>query len=256
MKLGGFGAGPALARTFTCLLGLAAIAWGGCELPLFWRQTPLDRMASEILQGQTFATPALMDEAKRIEASEKSSSCNPAALNDAAAIRLAIVDNLMAEHDRTLLTSAYGSLNQATRAALSCAPADSFEWLTLFWLDLSGHGFTAKNAVFLRLSYALGPNEGWIALRRNRLAIALFPRLPSDLAEDAVDEFVNLVDTDSLYPETAEIFSSASPVVQQRLAEALSSAKPIPRETFARTIYDNGVNIQIPGVERPSRPWD
>jgi hypothetical protein len=255
MKQGEFGAGRALARTFTCLLGLAAVAWGSFELPLFWRQAPVDRMASEILQGQTFGTSLLMDEAKQIEASEKSSLCNPSALNDAAAIRLAIVDNLMAEHDKTL-TSAYGTLNHATRVALSCTPADSFEWLTLFWLDLSGHGFTEKNAAFLRLSYALGPNEGWIALRRNRLAIALFARLPSDLADDAVEEFVKLVNTGTLYPETAEIFSRAAPAVQQRLAKALGSAKTIPREMFAKTIYDNGVNIQIPGVERPSRPWD
>lgn len=255
MKRGGFEAGRALARVFTCSLGLAAIAWGSFELPLFWRQAPVDRMASEILQGQTFATPLLMDEAKQIEASEKSSLCNPAVLRDAAAIRLAIVDNLMAEHDK-MPTSAYTTLYQATRTALSCSPTDSFEWLTLFWLDLSGHGLTAKNATYLRLSYALGPNEGWIALRRNRLAIALFPQLPSDLADDAVDEFVRLVNTAALYRETAEIFSRAAPVAQRRLAKALGSAKSIPREMFAKTIYDDGVDIQIPGVERPSRPWD
>jgi hypothetical protein len=255
MKPGGFGAGRVLARTFTCLLGLAAIAWGVFALPLFWRQAPLDRVASAILQGHTFATPLLMDEAGHLEATMKSSLCNPAALHDAAAIRLAILDNQLAEHDKTL-TSAYGALYRATRAALSCAPADSFEWLTLFWLDLSGHGFTEKNAVLLRLSYALGPNEGWIALRRNRLAIALFPRLPPDLANDVVNEFVKLVNTGALYPETVAIFSRATPSVQQRLADALGSAKRVPREVFTRAIYDKGININIPGMEKPSRPWD
>lgn len=254
MKPAGLAAAHVLARTLTCLLGLAALAWGSFEFPLFWRQAPLDRVASEILQGHNFTTPLLTDEAAQIAGAEKASFCNPTALRDAAVIRLAIVDNMMAEH-RTP-TSAYRALNQATRAALSCAPADSFEWLTLFWLDFGGHGVTATNAVFLRLSYALGPNEGWIALRRNRLAIALFPQLPSDLADDAVDEFVKLVNTGGLYSETAAIFSSAAPAVQKRLADAVGSAKPVPREIFARTIYDRGLDIDVPGVEKPSRPWD
>lgn len=245
-----------LARVFTCLLGTAAVTWGGFELPLFYRQAPLDRVASEILQGQTFATPLLRDEAAEIHAAEKSSFCNPTALHDAVAIRLAILDNLMAQKDKALAASAYTPLYDATRTALSCAPSDAFAWLTLFWLNLSRHGLTPENAVFLRLSYAVGPNEGWIALRRNRLAIALLPRLPFDLAADAIEEFVKLVDTDGLYPETAAIFSNAAPAVQRRLAAALGFAKPIPRETFARTIYDEGLDVSIPGVEKPSHPWE
>jgi hypothetical protein len=247
------GAGRVVARTLTCLLGLAAVAWGGFEFPQFWRQAPLDHVASEVLQGHIFTIPLLMDEAGQLEASEKSSFCNPTAQRDAAVIRLAIVDNLMAENKTR--TSAYAALNQATRTALACAPTDSFAWLTLFWLDVKGHGFTPTNAVFLRLSYAEGPNEGWIALRRNRLAMALFSRLPSDLADDAVDEFVKLVNTGALYSETAAIFAGASPVVQKRLVDALGAAKPIPREIFAKTIYDKGMDLDIPGVEKPSRPW-
>jgi hypothetical protein len=255
MRLAGFfAASRILARTLTCLLGLAAIAWGGFEFSLFWRQAPLDRVASEILQGHVFTTPLLTDEAEQLDASEKSSFCNPAARRDAAVIRLAIVDNLTTENKSQ--TSAYAALYQATRAALACAPSDSFAWLTLFWLDVKGHGFTPTNAVFLRLSYAEGPNEGWIALRRNRLAIALFSKLPPDLADNAVDEFVKLVNTGQLYPETAKIFASAAPAAQKRLISALGSAKPTPREMFARTIYHDGINVTIPGVEGFSRPWD
>ena len=55
----------------------------------------------------------------------------------------------------------------------------------------------AENANYLRLSYALGPNESWIALWRNRLAFSLFERLPTDLSDDALDEFIKLVDTES-----------------------------------------------------------
>lgn len=247
----------ALTRIFTCLLGLGAVAWGGFELPVFWQQAPLNRVASEILQGDTFNTQLLFDEAEQTEAAEKSPFCNPTTLDDAVAIRLAIMDEAMAGHNKTLIALAYAPLYDATRTALSCAPADSFTWLTLFWLDLIKHGFTPQNAAFLRLSYALGPNEGWIALRRSRLAIALLPQLPPDLADDAIDEFVKLVDTGQLYRQTAAIFTGTAPAVQGRLAAALKSAKSIPRQIFAETLSDQGLEVNIPGVQRPPvRPWE
>ena len=53
--------------------------------------------------------------------------------------------------------------------------------------------FGFDNFRILRMSYRLGPNEAWIALKRNRIAFARFRRLPPDLAEDAIDEFTRLV---------------------------------------------------------------
>jgi len=104
------------------------------------------------------------------------------------------------------------------------------------------------------LSYALGPNEGWISLWRNRLALALFARLPADLANDAIDEFIKLVDTGQLYSETASIFASAAPPIQSRIVEHLKTAKAVPRQLFARALYDRGLDISIPDTTRPSLP--
>ena len=139
------------------------------------------------------------------------------------------------------------------RRALSCAPADPLEWLTLFWLDAGKSWFTPEDGNYLRMSYALGPNEGWIALWRVRLAVALFERLPTDLSNDAIDEFIKLVDTERLYSETATIFASGAPAVQNRIVERLKAAKAIPRQEFARALYDRGFALDIPDVER--RPW-
>jgi hypothetical protein len=243
-----------LVRAFVCLLGLAAIAWGGFLLPLFWRDAPLNRIESELLQGHAFKMQVLLENAQQA-IPQQSLFCDPIALHDAVILRLNILDNALAVRNQTLVDSGSNRLHAATQRALTCAPADSFAWLTLFWLSARKHGFEQDDAVYLRLSYALGPNEGWIALPRSRLAIAMFTQLPPDLANDAINDFVKLVDTGTLYPEAVAIFAGAAPGVRSLLVERLKSSKPIPREIFARALYDKGFNIDVPGADRPVRPW-
>ena len=245
-----------LARSFICLLGLGAVVWGGSVFPFFWQQAPLNRVVSELLHGHTFKMQTLLDEAQHADATAQSSFCNPTELHNAVVLRLAILDEAMAAADQTLIDTAYGPLYDATRTALACMPADPFVWLTLFWLDAGKHGLDPHNANYLRLSYALGPNEGWIALLRSRLAFALFARLPTDLANDAIDDFINLVDTGQLYSETAAIFASAAPAVQSRIVAQFATAKPITRRNFAGMLHNRGLDATIPGVDsRPARPW-
>jgi hypothetical protein len=242
-------------RTFVCLLGLGAVAWGAFLVPGFWKQAPLNQVASEVLQGHMFKGQALLEEAGELDAAEKSSFCDPTELHNAVVVRLAILNEAIAAKDDHLIETAYEPLYNSTRRTLACAPADSFAWLTLFWLDIAKHGFQPADADYLRLSYASGPNEGWIALWRNQLAIALFRQLPADLSNDAIIEFVKLVDTGGLYSQAAAIFASAAPAVQGRIVGALKSAKPIPRQIFARTLYDQGLNVDVPDFERPAPPW-
>ena len=245
-----------LARTFVCLLGLGAVAWGGFVLPVFQQQARVNRVASELLQGHAFKIQALLDEVRQVEASESSSFCNPTELHDAVVIRLAIPDEAIAAADHTPIDSAQTSFYNLARKALACAPANSLVWLTLFWLDASKNGFTQQNANYLLRSHAVGPNEGWIALWRNRLAMPLFEQLPADLSDDAIDEFIRLVDTGLLSSETAAIFASTAPAAQSRIIEHLKTTKAIPRQNFARALYDKGLDVNIPDVEMPgARPW-
>lgn len=246
-----------VARTLISLAGLGAVLWGGFFLPYFRQQAPLSLIAAEVLQGHIFKRQTLIEKARQIEASEQSWFCNSTELHAAVVLQLAILDDAIKAADQTLIDSAYTPLYDATRRALSCAPADSFAWLTLFWLDATKHGFEPNNANYLRLSYALGPNEGWIALWRNRLAMVLGARLPTDLSDDAIDEFIKLVNTGRLYKETAAIFAGTAPDGQSRIVEHLKNANAIPRQIFARVLYDEGLDIKIPDTTIPGlRPWE
>jgi hypothetical protein len=242
-------------RTFTCLLGLCAIAWGGYFLPQLRQQGSLHHIVAEYLSGQDFKDQVFLQETQQIATGERSSFCNPIELRNAVILRLAILNDARATGDRTLIGAADGLLYDRTRRALACVPSDSFAWLTLFWLDAAKQGLTPADLDYLRLSYALGPNEEWIALWRNQLAMAAFARLPSDLANDALNEFIKLVDAGNLYQQTATIFASASPSLQNRITLRLKDAKAISRENLGRLLYDKGINVDIPGVEKPTRPW-
>jgi hypothetical protein len=246
-----------LTRTFVWLLGASGIAWGAILLPLFWDQIPLDRMAAEILQGHRFKRQTLLVEAERNAAAERTSVCNPTELHNAVILNLSILNESLATADQTPVTSDYGTLYDASRRALACAPSDSFAWLVLFWVDVRQYGFEPHDATYLRQSYAFGPNEEWIALWRTRIAIALLPRLPADLSNLAIGEFVKLVETGRLYRETAALFGSAPPAVQSQIIDYLKTANETARQIFARTLYDNGLDVDIPGTKIPGlRPWE
>jgi hypothetical protein len=245
-----------LSRSFVCLLGATAVAWGSFALPLFWQQARLNSLASKLLQGSDFTIQSLLSELPRVEAVEQSFSCHATALHSVVILRLAIINQAIEEANQKLIDSSYKSLNDATRLALACAPTDAFAWLTLFWLDAGVNGLNLNNTNYLRLSYVFGANEGWIGLWRNRLAITLVNSLPVDLGDDAINEFVELVDTGGLYSETAAVFARAAPSIQTRIIERLETSRALVRESFARALYGMGLNVDIPSVKMPEvRPW-
>jgi hypothetical protein len=239
-----------LARVFTCLFGLAAIVWGGSMLPLFWSEASANSTAVNILQGDTFKPQWILDKLKQADSASDRSYCNSAALRSAVIFRLFILDETVKAGNKVLSVSIRPSVSDATRAALSCEPTDSFLWLTLFWLDASTRGVEPNNLNYLRLSYLLGPNESWIAQWRNQLTLRVFDQLPPDLGDDAVNEFVKLVNSGQFRSETATIFQGVSAAGRMRIVERLKTASDdVSRQIFARTLYDRGVDIAIPGVE-------
>jgi hypothetical protein len=241
--------GPAssLVRFVICLVGLAAVVWGAFALPTFWQEASPTAVASKLREGRTFKMQSLVSEARQAEAADRESFCNPTALRDLVILRLAIFNETRVTSNQALADSSYDTLHNATRKALSCAPAESFAWLTLFWLEAGKHGFKRENANYLRLSYALSPNESWIALWRTRLAFALFEQLPADLSDDAIDGFIKLLDTGRLTWQAAEIFERAPPVAQNRIIESLKTALPISRRGFAEALRNKGLDVVIPG---------
>jgi len=135
---------------------------------------------------------------------------------------------------------------------LQNAPDDPLLWLVWFWLDASRNGLRPESLPFLQMSYDLGPYEGWIAVKRNRVALAAFPALTSELAERAISEFVGLVRW-GLIPEAVDIAAETAPALRRVLFARLKDLSYEQRRIFASAIYGREIDdVQVPGIAPPN----
>ena len=225
------------------------------DVPIFLRQRTLEGTAQKIIYGEPFKAEALADEVPLIETFEKMPFCSPAALRSAAIVRLRITEEGalegIQEKTNEWMKVAMGSV----RESLSCSPADPFLWLALYWLDGMQHKFRPENLKYLELSYQLGPHEGWIAIKRNAAAFAIFQQLPSNLAEAAINEFVGLLKSD-FYEPAAEIFVGPAWPERELILRHLATISEVNKRAFADALYRRGYDVNVSGIERrDSRPW-
>jgi hypothetical protein len=252
----GGGITTTIARVVLCCFGLTAITWGIFTLPTMLRQSVAINTAKHIIQGDSFKDGALDALRPGIATVSADKWSHPSALSSVAIINLRYLEEAMAGADQGQIDPKMTGLDNAVRDSLANAPADPFLWLVLFWLKNTHDGFSRENLKYLRMSYSLGPNEGWVAVRRNRLAIAIFGQLPPDIAESAVAEFARLVDS-NFFSEAADILTGPGWLVRDRLLAGLKDVTDVNREIFAKTVYRLGYDVAVPGVDRQHfRPWN
>jgi hypothetical protein len=248
-----------IARFCLAGFGAAAVAWGAVTLPTFWRQAPIERIGQQVIEGDTFVgedlDQGLAKVLPAVEAIERADRCVAPARHAAAIIRVRMAEDAFAAAEPEMLDTSLASLQRSIRGSLACSPADPFLWFILFWVENSVQGFSPDHFRYLRMSYALGPNEGWIALKRSPFAVALYDQLPPDLAEKAGSEFVRLIQS-GFIREAAVILTTSGWRNRSALLARLQELPTRYRGVFAGAVYDLGYDIEVPGVKRPEpRPW-
>jgi len=241
---------PLLARAFTVALGCVGVAWGAVALPVFWRHTPVEATARGIIQGDPFKPEALVALLPALDAIEAEPFCHPAALRASAIVRFRILEDTIAAGERADIDARMEALRAAIVKSLSCSPADSFLWLAYFWVTATGEGIAELK--YLRMSYEQGRNEGWVAVKRNAAALAMFPQLPSDLAQAALDEFARIVQS-GLIVEAADILTGTGWPIGDRLLERIAALPQPQRERLARQLEERGYDLRVPGVAPRAR---
>lgn len=244
-----------LGRLLWCSLGVLAVVWSFLCLPVIWQQAPVSAAAKRIISGDSFTRDALDDIASKASGVSGSKWSHPSGLASAAIVQIRRLEQAIGDADQSVVDRRQAHLEAAIETALSKEPADPYLWLVLFWLENARNGFSADHLRYLSMSYALGPNEGWIAAIRNRLALALFPALTFDLQNEAVSEFANLVDS-GFVTEAAHILTGPGWSLRARLLPALAGTDDVYREQFAKAVYQLGYDISVPGVKPFGyRPW-
>jgi hypothetical protein len=233
-------------------MGIGAILWGALTYPKAAAQITVAGVSNRILRGEQYRSVTYDDIISRFSSYED--GCHPK-LTSVAVVRLARLERATAEGERNLIDLDADELRIAIRRSLACFPSDPYLWTVLYWLENTVSGFSADNFMLLRLSYRLGPNEGWIILRRNRLALALYEQLPPDLAGRSLVEFAGLVRS-RFYEEAVDIFVSAGAPPRDKLISRLAELDELDRRAFGKVLLDRGYSYAIPGLDRREpRPW-
>ena len=235
------------------VLGICAITWAVIVFPALRAEIPLLDAAQRILSGDKFNVTQLG--AIRSQLQLASGEGLPAsALSSAAVIRLLLMEDERKATNRLLSATDLAELHGAVNAALAQSPTNSFMWL----VDLSLRRLRAEgkdnDLNLLRMSYWSGPNEAWIAVKRNPLALRVFSSLPSELAEQVVLEFAGLVNA-RLYADAADILAGPGWAIRERLLSRLVEVDEDNRRAFARVLASKDIDgVTVPGVkERPFR---
>jgi hypothetical protein len=237
-----------LARSFFVILGCFAVLWGIIELPAFWRDVSIKRIATQIIAGDPFKIETLTQQVPTIDSIKRSAYCRPAALHSTAIIELRMWEISASAKDREHRNEQFKTLGNAIRGSLSCAPADPFLWLALYSVEVNEEGLQPDYLKYLRQSYRLGPREGWIVSKRNPLAFGAFQQLPPDLRENAIDEFFAMVRDPNFSGQAAEILIGPAWPERELILSRLTSLSDRDGRRFAGELYIRGYDLNVPGV--------
>jgi hypothetical protein len=236
-----------LARSFAVVLGCFAVWWGITGLQLYWRDSSIERIATHIIAGEKYKMETLAQQLPMLDRIEKSAYCRPEALRSAAIIRLRMLEVTASKTDRQKLDDRPKSVGNAIRHSLSCAPADPFLWLALYSVDVNKNGFKPDYLKYLRLSYQLGPHEGWIVQKRSPLAFNSFQKLPSDIREDVLNEFLAMLRDSAFSKQAAEIFVGPAWAERELILAHLNQLNEYERWRFVYLLHEHGYDL-LPGI--------
>ncbi|PJG55625.1 hypothetical protein CVM73_08700 [Bradyrhizobium forestalis] len=223
-------------------------------LPSFRGLLPARDIAARIISDDRLKAQALAEILALIEPAAAAALSPPELFRASALARVRLAEVAMARKSSDEADAEIAAAEQKLVEALSVNPTDSFLWLMLYSVETSRSGFDPKTVAHLERSYLAGPNEGWIAVRRNRVALGVFPLL-SELAQArVVDEFAEMVDAD-FWNDTEANLTGIGWAHRDRLLAGLQRVDLVSREAFARMLFRDGYDIQVPGVKQKERPW-
>jgi hypothetical protein len=142
----------------------------------------------------------------------------------------------------------FRDVETALEGAIEQNPSRSFLWLAYYWFRKMGSGESLPDPKPLKLSYLLGPNEAWVAVRRNPIALSVFRSLPDEVASQTIAEFAGLVRS-GLHQDAADILAGPGWPFQEKLLGALANLHEGDRRWFAKVLKAKDLDVVVvPGV--------
>jgi hypothetical protein len=239
----------AVARMLLTVAGAAAMLWAAIVFPTFWSEKLIVDVAAAIARGEVFDPDVLA--AVEAPTEGKGSSLRAGILSNVAMIRLRQLENAVHAGNSGLIQQRLASTTRIVGDTLRNAPDDPFVWLVLFSLDTYRNKVTPESVRYLRMSYELGPYEGWVAVKRDGAALGSFNALPPDLRERAIAEFVRMVRW-GIDTQAADIAAGPARPLRAMLFAKLKTLSYPQRRAFADVLYGREIDdVPVPGIPPP-----
>lgn len=244
----------AVLRAAFLIFGLAGIAWFATALPIFQSAGGAREVAARIIADERFKNGVAARLLERMQGEPSRTILAPEVVRARGLINLAVAEEATRqkspdEADRRMLEA-----ETDLERSLKVSPIDAFLWLMLYSVRAARYGIDEKCMNYLEQSYVTGPREGWIALRRNRLALAALQLLNERMQESVTSEFAGMVDSYFIEVAATNLQSVGWPH-KERLLTSLEQVDLMPRELFAKWLRREGVKVVVPGVQGDERPW-
>ncbi|UPJ26028.1 hypothetical protein [Bradyrhizobium sp. CW1] len=242
------------ARAFLIVLGAVSLSWVGFAVPPFGMAATKNEVTARLLADDRFKPGALRESLAVFTGRAKWFPEYSKITRAEALMKIRIAEESIRSIDLQEAGTEKVHAKASILSSLASNPGDAYLWLALYSTQLLSEGFDPEAISYLDTSYFLGPMEGWIAIRRNRLALAAFPMLDESLQAKVVSEFCALVSSEFI---DAAVFNFVGVGWQQRnrLLQGISQIHILPRTLFAKRLANEAVSISIPGVSIDERFW-
>lgn len=246
--------GEAGLRGVLLLAGFACATWSALAFPEFWLAAPAKDITSRILVGDRFGAGTLTSTSRSGWANARPLVERYDLARAASLVSFRIEEELMGGKSFEEANQGWNFAYHKLTTALLLNPNDSFLWFLRYSAEISRNGFDVSTLRYLTQSYMSGPLEGWISLRRNRLALATFPNLSEPMKARTISEFAGMVESD-FTEEAASNLTGVGWGQKDELLSSLSGVDVIPREKFAKLLGREGIMIPVPGIQIDERLW-
>jgi hypothetical protein len=233
-------------RALLLLPGLVCLAWSVIAWPSFRLMGSARDVAARITANERFKPGVLTNWQVRMNAVPRPDILQSDFSRVNALVAFRIAEEAMQRSSENIDRNAASAVVKV-RDALSLCPSSSLLWLMAFALEISRSGFQPSSLRYLDQSYATGPREGWIGLRRNKIALAVFPMLNHSTQDAVVEEFSDIV-SGGWAEEAAANLTGVGWNQRARLLAGLQRVDIASRETFAKVLARANVDVSVPGI--------
>ena len=211
--------GQVIQRCLTFAVGSMGLAWGILALPTGEAADDYRYLESQLLRSETYNLRTLALKVAS-PAAEGLSDCDVHSQTALLLMEIRLAQAALRAGAAAEFDQRGKSIELRTKRVLSCAPRQSFVWLLAFSLKIMHGQVTEQSLNQLAMSYETSPNEGWIAIRRNVVALPLVLQVPQALQDKILDEFQQLI-RNGFVDEAVISYSGTSASIRSLLQPAI-----------------------------------